>query len=452
MDSELSPQEGQDTGLTPTEPGATPAGNCPGPAGPPTVTAYPGAAGRLAPPGGYRQARAPGGPPPPYPYQPPYPYPGQAQPGYPGGPGGAPDVPWPAAVAPPPKSKRRRGLMLVLVAAVALLVGAAAAGFVLLRKSESPTTMALQAGQALAAAKGLTLTGTIDGQNANLAVTRAGTVEGSYSQSGNAVTRITINDVTYIKAPTAFWKSVVIDPVAARQAGGNWARAHGGAVIMTFDSLTPGQIARVLEHVGNHPRVVDTTLGGTKVIKLTAHGTSYYITTSAPNRLVRIVGRNGATPYSFNVTPLTAATIGPVFTILHVDVQGLQGAVDPEAIVEPLQKIRFHPDCNGASSCTVSSKVSVNDPDALKMLLKMTVDFSGTKTGAAFASCADTVAVTTGSTVTPSCGLHGPVWSGWVSSHTSNFFTWADAHFETTVNSASDIVTLQNELNQQQRA
>jgi hypothetical protein len=343
--------------------------------------------------------------------------------------------------------------MLGLTAAVAVVVGATAAGAVLLLgKSESPTTMALQSGQAIGHAKGLTLTGTIDGQNANLAVTRAGTVEGSYSQSGNPVTRITINDVTYIKAPTAFWKSVVTDPLAAQQAGGNWSRAFGGAINMTFDSLTPGQVAHVLEHVGNNPRVAHTTLGGTKVIKLTAHGTSYYITTSTPNRLIRIVGRSGPTPYSFNVTPLTAATIGPVFTILHGDVQGLQGAVDPQAIVDPLQKIRFHPDCNGASSCTVSSKVSVSDPATPKMLLKMTVDFSGTKNGAAFASCTDTVPVAAGGTVTPACGLRGSVWSGWVNSHTSNFFTWADAHFETTVNPASDIVTLQNELTQQQRA
>ena len=266
------------------------------------------------------------------------------------------------------------------------------------------------------------------------------------------MTRITINDVTYIKAPTAFWRSVVIDPVAARQAGGNWARARGAAVIMTFDSLTPGQIAHVLEHVGNNPRVVDTTLGGTKVIKLTAHGISYYITTSTPNRLVRIVDDSSTTPYSFNVTPLTAATIGPVFTTLHRDVQGLQGAVDPEAIVHPLQKIRFHSDCNGVSSCTVSTKVSVNDPATPKMLLKMTVGFSGTKAGAAFARCTDTVPVTAGGTVRPVCGVHGQVWSGWVSSHNGNFFTWADAHFETTVNSASDIVTLQNDLNPPPRA
>jgi hypothetical protein len=414
----------------------------------PTVSMHAGPAGRPAPPWDDAQ--------PPSLYQPPpAPYGGQEQPGHPGGPGGAPNVGWPTAPGPPPKgrkSKKRRGLKLGLVAAVALLVGAGATGFVLLSKSESPTTMALQSGQAVALAQGLTLTGTIAGQNASLTVTRAGTVEGSYSQSGNPVTRITINDVTYIKAPTAFWRSVVIDPVAARQAGGNWARAHGAAVIMTFDSLTPGQIARVLEHVGNNPRVVDTTLGGTKVIKLSAGGVSYYITTSTPNRLVRIVNGSSTTPYSFNVTPLTAATIGPVFTTLHRDVQGLQGAVDPEAIVHPLQKIHFHSDCNGVSSCTVSVKVSVNDPATPKMLLKMTVGFSGTKNGAAFGRCTKTVPVTAGGTVTPACGLHGPVWSGWISSHTGNFFTWADAHFEPTVNSARDIVTLQNQLNQEQRA
>ncbi len=426
MDSELSPQEGQELGLSSTEPGAAPSGGY-----------YPPA----PPPGGEYQ-----GP------QPPYPYPGPVQPGYPGGPGGTPNVPWPAAAGAPPR-KGRRGLMLVITAAVAVVVGAAAtAAVLLLGKTESPTAMALQSGQALASARGLTLAGTIAGQNANLTVTRAGTVEGSYTQNGNPVTRITINDVTYIKAPTAFWKSVVIDPVSARQAGGNWAKALGNGVIMTFDSLTPGQIARVLEHVGNNPRAVNTTLGGAKVIRLADHGTVYYITTAAPNRLLRIDGRSGATPYSFEVTPLTAATIGPVFTILHSDVQALQGAVDPEAIVTPLQKIHFHSDCNGTVSCTVSGKVSVDDPDTPTILLKMTVDFSGTRNGAAFASCSDTVSVAQGGTATPSCGLGGSVWSGWVSSHTSNFFTWADAHFEATMNSASDIASLQSELNQQQDA
>jgi len=380
---------------------------------------------------------------------PPPPYPGPVPSAYPAG---APGVLWPGAPA-PPRRRRRRGLMLGITAAVAVVVGAAAAGAVtLLGKAESPATIARQAGQAIASVPALTLTGTIAGQAATLTVTRAGTVEGRYTQNGNPVTRVTINGVTYIKAPTAFWRSVVPDPVSAQQAGGNWAKALGNAVIMTFDSLTPGQIGRALEHAGNNPRVAAVTLGGTKVIRLTEHGTVYYISAAAPNRLLRVGGLSGATPYSFAVTPLTPATAGPVFATLHADVRALRGAVDPEAIVTQVQQIRFHADCNGAVSCTVSGKVSVNDPTTPTVLLTMTVDFSGTEHGAAFASCRDTVRVAQGATVTPACGLSGPVWSGWFTSHTGNFFTWAGARFEATVNSARDITRLQDELDQQQSA
>ena len=408
-----------------------------GAAGPPLTGGYSPPA---APP------RADQSSPPGYPANPP-PYPGP--PAYPAG---APGVPWPGAAA-PPRNRRRRGLMLGITAAVAAVAGAAAAGGVtLLAKTESPATMARQAGQAVASAPALTLTGTIAGQDANLTVTRAGTVEGRYTQNGNPVTRVTINGVTYIKAPTAFWRSVVLDPFSAQQAGGNWAKALGNAIIMTFDSLTPGQIGHALEHAGNNPRAAVVTLGGTKVIKLTEDGTGYYISASAPNRLLRVDGVSGATPYSFAVTPLTPATVGPVFTTLHADVRALRGAVDPEAIVTQVQQLRFHSDCNGTVSCTVSGKVVVNDPTTPTVLLTMTVDFSGTEDGAAFASCSDTVPVPQGAIATATCGLSGPVWSGWFTSHTRNFFTWAAAHFEATMNSARDITRLQHELDQQQGA
>ena len=403
----------------------------------------PGAAGP-PPAGGYSPPAAYQGPPPPYPADAP-PYPGP--PSYPGAGG-----PWPGAAA-PPRDRRRRGLMLGITAAVAVVVGAAAAAAVtLLGRTESPATIARQAGQALASAPALALTGTIAGQDAHLTVTRAGTVEGRYTQNGNRVTRVTINGVTYLKAPAAFWRSVVLDPFSARQAGGHWAKALGAAVSMTFDSLTPGQIGRALEHAGNLPRAVAVTLGGAKVIKLTEPGTVYYISAAAPNRLLRVDGVSGPTPYSFDVTPLTPATVGPVFTALHADVRALRGAVDPEAIVTQVQRLRFHPDCNGMVSCTVSGQVSVNDPTTPAVLLTMTVDFSGTKDGAAFGSCRDTVQVAQGAIATPACGLSGRVWSRWFTAHARNFFTWADAHFEATMNSARDITVLQHELDQQQSA
>jgi hypothetical protein len=196
--------------------------------------------------------------------------------------------------------------------------------------------------------------------------------------------------------------------------------------------------------------VVDTTIGATRVIRLTDDFVSYYITASAPNRLLRVVGESGSTSYSFDVFPLGHAAVGPVFTVLHDDVGALRGAVDPAAVVGLLQKIHFHADCGGPTSCTVSNRVSVTDPDSTTVMLKMTVDFSASSNGPTFARCTDTVPVTAGDDATPTCRLSGSVWANWVNSHNSNFFTWAVAHFEATVNTSGDVAALQTELNQQQ--
>jgi len=417
------------------------------PAPPADPGAYPGQPGAAHP--GQPGAAYPGrwGVQPPQRYA--GPYPGQAPPGRPGGPGGFPNAAGPFAAAPRPRS--RRGRWLAVTAVVAAVVAGAVTGAVLLllRKGESPTTMALQSARAIAPAAGLTLNGNIAGQGADLTVTKAGTVEGSYTENGYPVTRLTIGGVTYLKAPASFWISQSVNPATARQAAAGWAKAPS-TTVLDFSSLTPGQLARTLEHVGSRPAFADTTIGATKVIRITDDFVSYYITAAAPNRLVRVVGESGSTSYSFDVEPLSASAVRPVFTVLHGDVRALRGVVDPAAVVGLLQKIHFHADCGGPTSCTVSNRVSVTDPDSPRIMLKMTVDFSASSNGRTFARCTDTVPVAAGGTATPTCRLSGPVWADWVNSHSSNFFTWAVAHFEATVNTAGDVSALQGELNQQQ--
>ncbi len=407
----------------------------------PSVPAYPGA----QPPAGA------------YPGAPPYPYPGQMQTGYPGQmptgyPGQYPSAP--GYYPPTPARQSRRGLIIgVVVGAVVVVAAAATAVVLLLPRNVSATTMALKSGQAVASSEGLTLTGAIAGGNANVSVTRAGTVAGTYSQNGNQVSRITIQGVTYLQAPAAFWRSTSVLATAATQAGGHWARAPSDAVNMSFDSLTPAQVSRVLEHVGENLRAPMTTLNGTQVIRLSVTGTTYYISTASPYRLIRIDGVSDTRRYSFDVAELGAAAIGPVFATLHADAQALRGAVDPQAIVLPLEKIKFGPNCDAATSCTVSSKVSVtaaNSPRGL--IVTMTVDFSSKEGGTPFATCMERTPATSSATVSPSCGVGGSVWSGWFNSHTGNFTFWAHAHFEVTVNSGSDIAALQSELNQEQHA
>ncbi len=378
------------------------------------------------------------------------PYPGDRMPPaplWPAAPTPGP-APWPAA-APAGRPRRRRGRGVALAAAVVVgLAGGATAAVLLLRPTpESPTAMALEAGRAVAPAAGLALAGTVDGNGASATVTRAGTVEGSYAQDAAQVSRVTIGGVTYLKAPASFW-TLEDGPDAAKQAGGHWAKAPADLVPMSYAALTPGQISRVLEHAGQHPRVTDGTFGGRQVIRLAAGGATYTITSSVPNRLLHVEGTSGASRYSFDVTPLSAAAIGPAFTALHGDVRQLQGAPEPDATVNPLQKIQFHNNCNGSTSCTVSMKVSVSDPESAEVILTLTVAFSGTKNGRSFATCTDTVRAATAqaASATPSCGLGPPVWARWINSHTSDFNTWASATFTVTVNTAGDIAALQNQL------
>jgi hypothetical protein len=441
---ENSPQDAPPRpGAQPPYPGSPPPGGPPYPgAQTPTAFAYPGA---QPPGGGYRGAQQQAGG---YPgAQPPYPYPGQqVQTGYPG------QYPGYYQQQPPPRKSRRGLITGIVVGAVVVIAAAVTAVVLLLPKNVAPTTIALKSGQAVAASSGLTLTGSIAGGDATVSVTRAGTVEGSYSQNGNPVSRITINGVTYLKASRTFWRSTSVGATSATQAGGKWARAPADAVNMRFDSFTPAQVSRVLEHVGKNPRVTRITLGGIRVIRLVVGATTYYIATASPYRLIRIDGVSNTKRYSFDITELSAATIGPVFAALHADAQTLHGAIDPEAIVLPLEKIKFSPDCSAAVSCHVSSRVSVTRANAPRVMVTMTVDFSAVENGKPFATCVDRTPTPSFATVSQSCGVGGSVWSGWFNSHTGNFTTWAHARFEVTVNSASDIDALQGELNQEQQA
>jgi hypothetical protein len=352
-------------------------------------------------------------------------------------------------------TSRRGWLVLAGVsAAVLLAAGGVTAGLVLAGRPESPATMALQAGRAIAAAAGVRLTGTTSGGGASLTVTEAGTVAGSYTQDGYRVGIITINGVPYLKAQSAtFWEDEDVLASIAGTITGRWAKAPAADVNVDFGALTPGLLSRALEHAGPRPAV--TTVAHGRMIRLARNGADYYITTAAPNRLIRVAGGSEVTSYSFAVTPLRAAAMGPVFTALHSDVSQLLGAADPDGVLDPISNVHFGPGCSGPTSCTISTTATVTDPATPRTRVEMTVYFAASKTGKPFATCTDgawtaTGGVDNGVKVTLSCTLGGSAWSKWVDSHSETFSTWAWAGYQTSVNSASDVAQLQNGLDQQQ--
>jgi hypothetical protein len=381
-----------------------------------------------------------------------YPY-ASAQPGYGGGQN--PTMAFPGGPA-PTSGKRRRGLLIGIAAAVAVIVVAAVSLTLVLGGGDSPTTMALQSGQAIGEADGISYTGTISGNPADLSVTRAGTVEGTYTATSSPVSRVTVQGVTYLNAPAAFWSAQGIGGTEAGQAGGHWAKAPADVASISFDSLTPVKIAEVLKHVGPNPHTVTQTFHGKKIIVLGDGGVSYSITASSPHRLIHVTGGSGVNAYSFDVKPLTAATVKPVFTTLHSDVQALVGAADPGAVVDGGTP-KFL-DCSGATRCTVNSSVTVTDPTTSgnfstpPVLVKMTVAFAPSQNGKPFANCSTTIAVPSAAAVKPACGVTGGAWTSWFNSHSGHFNVWADAAYRVTVNSASSVAALQTALSQEKGA
>jgi hypothetical protein len=88
---------------------------------------------------------------------------------------------------------------------------------------------ARQAGQAIAGAAGVTLTGSLAGTNAGqpvrLTVIPAGTVTGTYTQDNGKVSLITIAGITFLNAPQAFWENQGAPFDTGPPAGGRWALA-----------------------------------------------------------------------------------------------------------------------------------------------------------------------------------------------------------------------------------
>jgi hypothetical protein len=80
----------------------------------------------------------------------------------------------------------------------------------------------------------------------------------------------------------------------------------------------------------------------------------------------------------------------------------------------------------------------------------MTSAEAATENGRPFMSCSVTVPVTSPAPVRTACGVHGPAWSRWFSSHDGAFWTAAD--YEVGVNSASAISALLASLSQQRGA
>ncbi|MEV5746453.1 hypothetical protein AB0L00_01420 [Actinoallomurus sp. NPDC052308] len=384
--------------------------------------------------------------------------PGGPAPGGPQGWGGGQTwgAPQPYGFPPPPAKKSKGVLIAVLAGAgvvfvVLAVIGVAALG----RSGDDPKTTsgkaARQAGQTIGKAGGVTLTGTYAGSQATFSVTKAGSARGTFTGGGSQVSRVDVGGTTYLKAGSGFWNDEGLSSTSAEKASGTWTRAPDDLTLLDLADLAPSRLASVLGQASNDPLAVRATVNGVQAIKMRVSTRTYYVTKSEPRRLLRIEGASGAERYGFDVTPLTSAGAGTLFSGLRGDVQALKDAYDPDLTVLPVSALKFG-SCT-ESGCTVKADVratTLGDSTG-DVHVTMKVVFSATKGGSAVSTCTDSATTKADSQVGLSCRTSGGKWSSWYRSHNGNFSIHAMPSFSATVNSTSDVNALLSKLTQEQR-
>jgi hypothetical protein len=309
---------------------------------------------------------------------------------------------------------------------------------------------ASKAGQALGQAAGLTYSGTYGGNQATFSVTKAGTARGSYTSHGSPVSRVDIQDTTYVKAGSSYWTSQGQTSTGAGKAADKWAKSSDTASDLKLADLSPTKLAQTLEQAGNDPDAKKTPVNGTPAIKMTVSEMTYYISTSEPRRLLRIEGSVGSEAYSLDVTPLPASAMSPVFSQLRNDVQHLKDVFDPAITVMPMGRIKFG-SCT-ESGCTVHGDVlpSAIGSSAGTVQITMTVKFS--EDGPTVSTCSGSGSTPRSRQTTITCRASGGAWSSWYRSHNGGFTIHVSSTFNATVNSAGDVSSLLTKLTQEQQA
>lgn len=305
------------------------------------------------------------------------------------------------------------------------------------------------AGAALRQANGATYTGTYGGSQATFNVTKGGSAHATYSSHGSAVTRVDIGEDTYIKADSSFWTSQGQSSSSADKANGKWSKAPDSARDLKMADFSPAKLAQILQQAGNDPEAVNTPAGSTPAIKMTVGETTYYISKSEPHRLLRIEGNAGSDAYALDVKPLNRAAMGPIFTQLRSDVQGLKDAYDPSITMMPMGKIQFG-SCT-ESGCTVHGSVMPSSAGASSGSVRITMNARFWGTGSTVSTCNGSGTTTPSHETTVTCRASGGAWSSWYRSHNGRFTIHASSTFDATVNSDSDVHDLLNKLSQEQQ-
>ena len=274
-----------------------------------------------------------------------------------------------------------------------------------------------QAAQRLRVAPGFQFSGTLsqDGQpvKVRLKVGRTGLATGSMTVAGQRVDVIAIEDGTFIKAGTAFWRSSGGESAHPENYAGRWAKAPASMPRLDIaDVLGPQAIAEQLAKVRTKAaQAKKDTYGGAPAYRVRTPQADYYLSTAAPYKLLSVHAGGQGDP-RFDAVELTDPA--PVFAELRARIAALGGAPDPRLRFQP-GKLTFVNCDENTNGCTVSVPATLTDPEGAvpsgaRAALRATVTSQGRSLG----TCKGSGPVPDNHALVLRCTVTGRAWRTWM--------------------------------------
>lgn len=353
----------------------------------------------------------------------------------------------------PAKSGGSGGLIAAIVGGAVLLIAIIVVVVVVVvvkNSGQKPADRLAKAADAVAAARVLTYKGTVgsssDTLNGEIKVTKAGRAFGPVNWSGQNVTFLSADDKLFVKAPKSYWTGKFTSTVNSGMLKDNdqWGALGSSDLSVDFKrDLSPGAVADQMRKYSKYRlTTTKTTAQGKKALKITAIGTSFYITADGDPQLLRY--ESGYPRVSADVTPLTGGAAAPALADMRSQMGQLSDAVDSDHTARIQGKAEFVSCKTFGSPCTVKANVWSTRGSLSSITVKVTFRLTEKQDGGKyFGDCTNSGTVTSYDDVPVQCTISGGEWARSGKNYTR---IWVTPYAVSLAMSSSDVQTLQRNL------
>ncbi len=305
--------------------------------------------------------------------------------------------------------------VLALIVVLTLLIGSVVTVNNLLGRSDAAVTLLSTATTNLSNTPGTRYVGTItnsggDKIQADLEATNKGSTYGTLIQDGERLEVLAIDNKTFLKASESFWSKQRVPQESVGAYAKQWVKVPASVIGIDIQKiLAPGTLGQRLSQTAKSHQITlgpETIVNGIQTRKVTTLQGTLYITTDAPQQIVRIEGTPASTldshtqntmrvlpalfgamalnpGYEFDLSDLSPSQLESLYEQLRQKIQDLKNSIDSEVHFNLSGQGTLSPcDTSGCTATlTISNRVTftspylqVNQPVTVSITINFTLD------------------------------------------------------------------------------